>query len=121
MMNTENAPGHGLNGRLTSISWALFLIMLGGLLMVPSGTVPESTWLLGVGIILLGLNTVRYLNKIRMSGLTIILGVVALIAGIAGFFGAEVAIFPILLVIIGVSIMVEALNKKGCGCCCSDK
>ncbi len=54
----------GLNQKLNAVAWALFLIMLGGLWMTPAGTVPESTWLIGVGLILLGLNAIRYLSGI---------------------------------------------------------
>ncbi len=111
-MHAESQSREALNNRLSSISWALFLIMIGGLFLVPAGTVPESTWLLGVGIILLGLNAIRFQNKIPMSWSGVVLGTVALIVGIAGFVGFQLQIFPILIIIIGISILIEALSKK---------
>lgn len=107
-----NANKENLDKRLISISWALFLIMIGGLWLVPAGMVPESAWLLGVGIILLGLNIIRYQNGIKMSVFTFILGIVALIAGIGGYIGFELPIFPILVIIIGISVLLEAIYKK---------
>jgi hypothetical protein len=46
-----------LDRRLEGIGWALFLIMIGGLGLVPS--VPQGTWLVGTGLIMLGLNVAR--------------------------------------------------------------
>ncbi|KPJ68334.1 hypothetical protein AMJ44_06695 [candidate division WOR-1 bacterium DG_54_3] len=102
----------GLDQKLNAVAWALFFIMLGGLWLVPAGTVPESTWLLGVGIILLGLNAIRYLSGIKMSWLTLVLGFVALLTGVAGIVGMELPVFPIILIIIGVSIIYDVLTKK---------
>jgi len=59
-----------LNKRLEAIAWGLFLIMIGGLWLLPDETVPEGTWLLGVGVIMLGLNGVRNMYGIKMSGFT---------------------------------------------------
>jgi hypothetical protein len=61
-----------LNQRFEAIGWALFLIMLGGI-----GLVPEGTWLVGVGLIMLGLNLARYLSDIPMSLGTLFLGSLA--------------------------------------------
>ncbi|MBU0686865.1 MAG: hypothetical protein KKB81_03315 [Candidatus Margulisbacteria bacterium] len=97
---------------LVTISWSLFLIMIGGLWLAPAGQVPESTWLLGVGIILLGLNIVRYLNGIMMSWFSVILGAVAMLIGFAGFYGVRLPIFPIIVIIIGLSILLDVVNKK---------
>ncbi|MFC1501963.1 hypothetical protein ACFL6A_00955 [bacterium] len=41
--------------RLDAIGWGLFLIMIGGLWMVPEGSLPEGTWLIGTEIIIFGL------------------------------------------------------------------
>ena len=70
-----------LNKRLESIAWGLFLIMLGGFALVPDETIPKGVWSIGVGVIMLGLNAMRYVNKIRMSGFTTILGIVSLLGG----------------------------------------
>jgi len=43
--------------------------MIGGLWLLPDETVPEGAWLLGVGVIILGLNGVCYLYGIKMKGI----------------------------------------------------
>jgi hypothetical protein len=45
-----------LDKRFEWIGWGLFLIMLGGLALVPNHLVPQGTWLVGTGLIMLGLN-----------------------------------------------------------------
>ena len=79
---------------------------------MPDETVPEGTWLLGVGIIMLGLNGARYLYGIKMSGFTIFLGIVALCIGIGDLFGVDLPIFPILIILWGLSVVLEPFLKK---------
>ena len=101
-----------LNKRLEAVAWGLFLIMIGALWLLPDETIPEGTWLLGVGIILLGLNGLRYLNGIKMSGFTIFLGIVALCIGVGSLFGIDMPIFPILIILWGLSVVLEPFLKK---------
>lgn len=101
-----------LNKRLEAVAWGLFLIMIGGLWLLPDETVPEGAWLLGVGVIMLGLNGVRYLYGIKMSGFTIFLGIIALIIGIGAFLGVDMPVFPILIILWGLSVVLEPFLKK---------
>lgn len=105
----EDAETMALKRRLDGIGWALFLIMIGGLWLMPEGTVPEGTWLIGVGLIMLGISAVRSLNGIKVSWFTVVLGVIALASGASGFFGVNLPWFPILLVLVGASIILEQL------------
>jgi hypothetical protein len=113
-MTTENNQDEqkgALNKRLESISWALFLIMIGGIWLVPEERVPEGTWLIGVGVIMLGLNGARYLSNIKTSKFTMVLGILALIFGISDFFNVNFPFFPILLIFIGAKIIFKVLIK----------
>ena len=101
-----------LNKRLESIGWGLFLIMIGGIWLVPDEQVPEGTWLIGAGLIMLGLNLARYLNGIRMSGFTIVLGILALASGLGDFAGIDLPLFPILLILIGASILLKPVFER---------
>ena len=101
-----------LNKRLEAIGWGLFLIMLGGIWLVPDERVPQGIWLIGAGLIMLGINGVRYLNGIKMSGFTSVLSILALAAGLSGLFGVKLPLFAILLVLIGASIILKPLIEK---------
>lgn len=104
-----------LNKRLETIGWALFLIMIGGLGLVPTAQIPGGTWLIGVGLIMLGLNAARLINGIAMSGFTIFLGILALLSGLGDFLGVKLPLFPILLILIGANILLKPLLEKKAG------
>jgi len=89
-----------LNKNLETAAWGCFLIMLGGFFFVPDSLVKGGVWSIGVGLILLGLNAVRYFNGIRMSGFTTFLGIISIIGGgleLAGVKGINGAVFLIVL------------------------
>jgi hypothetical protein len=67
---TSREPKEELNQRLEAIGWGLSLITIGMLWLVPAGLVPDGTWLIAAGVILLGVNVVRYFNAIKMKGMS---------------------------------------------------
>ena len=107
----REAEEKALNKRLDTIAWACFLIMIGCLGLVPKEQVPEGTWLVGVGIIWLGLNAARYLNRIKMSGGTIVLGIVAIVAGLGDVYGLDLPVLPILLILLGAHLLLTHLHQ----------
>jgi hypothetical protein len=96
-----------LGRRLDGIGWALFLIMIGGLWLMPERMVPEGTWLVGVGLIMLGISAIRSVSGIKVSWFTVVLGMIALATGASGFFGVNLPWFPLLLILVGLSIILE--------------
>ncbi len=98
-----------LNKRLEEGGWGFFLFMIGVLLLLPSELVPQGAWLIGAGLIMLGLNAIRYLNHISISRFTVALGVVAILVGLASFFGLRLPLFAILLAAIGAGIIIKSL------------
>jgi hypothetical protein len=99
-----------LDRRLVSLSWALFLIMIGGLALIPG--MPEGVWLIGTGLIMLGLNATRYFNGIRMQFFSSGLGVVALALGVAELLGLNWPVWPLILIVIGASILYDLVAPK---------
>ena len=69
-----NATNALLDRRLHDIGWGLLLMLTGMIWLVPAERVPEGAWLLGVAAILLGVNVVRYLKHITVSGFSLVLG-----------------------------------------------
>jgi hypothetical protein len=101
-----------LNKRLESIAWGLFLVMLGCFALVPSDTIPKGVWSLGVGVIMLGLNAARYYYKIRMSGFTTVLGILALVGGIVELVGITSMDGALLLIILGAYLILKPWFDK---------
>ena len=78
-------------------------------MLLPREFVPEGTWLIGAGLILLGLNGIRYLNDIKVSRFTITLGFAGIGFGLATLFGARLPLLAIFLSLAGLSIIVRSL------------
>ena len=100
------------NKRLESIAWGCFLIMLGGFALVPDESIPKGLWSIGVGVIMLGLNAARYFYKIRMSGCTTVLGILALLGGIAELLGVTSLEGGLLLIILGAYLLLKPWFEK---------
>lgn len=110
-MRLAQDPGKlELNRRLETVGWGLFLIMLGGFALVKS--VPEGTWLIGAGVIMLGLNAVRLAVGIRPSGFSLVLGTIALLSGIGSVYGVDIQVGPVLIILIGLAIVVRAFRPR---------
>jgi len=102
-----------LNRRYETVAWGALLILLGVDFFVPGLLVPYGIGMLGIGIILLGLNLARRLSHIPMNGFTIALGVLTLVEGVValvrGLLGIQVKLpfFPTLLIGIGVILIIR--------------
>ena len=101
-----------LNKRLEAAGWGLFLIMLGGFILVPHEIVAKGLWSIGVGVIMLGLNVARYFFKIKLSGFTTVLGIIALISGIMQLLGMQTLEGAILLIILGAYLILKPWFDK---------
>lgn len=97
--------------RLDNIGWGLFLVMTGGLLLF-SNFVPSGTWLIGTGILLLALNAVRHFRGLGFSLFTLILGALALAAGLADLAHVGFPIFAVALVAFGIAVLVKPMPKQ---------
>lgn len=114
-MNAESnqKQKEALDKRLDAIGWALFFIMIGGLWLAPEGSVPEGAWLIGTGVIILSMAWIRHMNGLVISGFWVVMGILALGSGLSSVFGLNIPVFPILLVIIGLSIILKPfLGRK---------
>lgn len=112
-MTTQKAEftnGGETASQLDQIGWGIFLVMIGTIWLVPS--VPPGTWLIGTGILLLGLNAVRSRLGIPWSGFWVGVGALALAAGLAGLIGITLPLFPMTLVIIGAALILKPLVSQ---------
>jgi hypothetical protein len=113
LTSSENSQSEDVGQRLDAIGWGLFLLMLGALWLVPEEWgVPEGAWLIGAGVIILGLILVRYLNGLQVSGFWLFLGALALGTGLASVLGLDLPVFPILLIIAGAGILLKPLLDR---------
>jgi len=86
--------------------------MTGGLFLIPSHLVPLGTWLIGVGLIMLGLNAYGYSKGIKVNNFTIFLGVLALGFGLGSLLSVSIPIIPLLLILLGANIIYSVYKNR---------
>jgi hypothetical protein len=101
-----------LDRRLHDIGWGLLLMLTGMIWLVPAERVPDGAWLLGVAAILLGVNVVRYLKHITVSGFSLVLGFTTLLAAFSRIWRTDVPVLAICLLVIGASLVAKPLLAK---------
>jgi hypothetical protein len=107
-----NAPSAQLDRRLHDIGWGLLLMLTGMVWLVPAERVPEGAWLLGVAAILLGVNVVRYVKHITVSGFSLVLGLAALLAAFSRIWRTDLPVLAICLFVIGASLVAKPLLTR---------
>ena len=120
----ENMRKVVLNKRLEDLGWGVLLITIGTIGLMPEKQVPHGSWLIVAGLIMLGINAIRYFNGIKMSGFSLVVGILALFAGVGAFFSLNLPLFAIALIVIGACMLLKPLLEKdsifppGHGWCC---
>jgi hypothetical protein len=99
---------------LTTVAWGLFFILLGGAWIygetyhIDTGTIIA----LGVGLILIGLNLARSSMGVKMSKFSLGIGILALLIGLARYYGMKLDIFPLIIILIGLFVIAEAIARR---------
>lgn len=101
----EDTQKHVVKRQIEAAGWGLLLLITGCALLLPDQHVAEVAWLIGVGLVLLGANAVRYLNGMRMGTGNFVLGGTALAGGAASLFGISLPLIPILLILLGAGLV----------------
>ena len=91
------------------IGWVIFLMTIGTIWLVPS--LPQGTWLIGTGVLLLVLNAIRCGSRAEWSDFSTVLGLLALAAGLSELMGIKLPLFAICLVVIGASMLLNMMLK----------
>ena len=105
------------NGTLTNIFWGLFLIWFGVVAVWLKGdfgaTINHPVFAMGTGVLLLVMNLFRSILRMRVSVLTMALGVLLVVANaVVLAFGLTVPFLPELLIIAGVALVIGAFRTR---------
>ena len=74
--------------------------------------VPKGIWLIGVGIIILGMTWIRHANGLIINRFWIFMGILALGSGLSSVFGWNIPVFPILLIIVGLNVILKPFLRE---------
>ena len=101
------------NKTLDSLAWGLFIILIGvGWYIGATYEIDTGSYIaVGVGLILIGLNLARNQMRIKISKFSLFVGIVALAIGIAGVLGYALDLFLTVIILIGLFIIGEAIEK----------
>ncbi len=102
---------------LTNVFWGIFLVWFGLLAATLGGNIIAAVnapmFALGNGILLLTLNLVRSVTRLKLSVLTIGLGaLITVIYAPIVFFGINVPFLPALLIIVGIALIIGAVRSR---------
>ncbi len=105
------------NRNIETLAWGALFVWWGITLLIKF---PSGVGLLGVGLILLGANVVRYSQGIRINGFSACIGVLALVWGGLELAGAalpfELPVFAVLLIALGATVVgLEFLRPASSG------
>jgi hypothetical protein len=108
-----NLARHDLPRRIDAIGWGLLFLMSGVLFLIPG--LPEGSWLVGLGVVLLGLNAARRAMGLEIDRFGVVIGSGAVLAGLAIVAGMDVPVFALLLIASGLAIIAEQVGLGRAG------
>ncbi len=112
--NVENVnKNYAANKVLDGIAWGTLIILLGaGWLTSAYYAMDVGAYVaVGVGLILIALNLVRPSLGVKISKFSLFIGLLALALGGAGILGYSLPLIPTVIVLIGLFIVAEGLQK----------
>jgi hypothetical protein len=108
----DNDRKAALSRRLEGIGWGVLLIIVGTIWLLPSKHVPPGSWLMAGGLIILGFSAIRYFNALRVSGFSLAVGILALLAGVGEYFALDLPLFALALIGLGAWLLFARLRER---------
>ncbi len=119
MNRAQTLDGHDMNrvqsldSQLESVAWGALFVWWG--ITAAFSFLPDGTGLVGTGLILTGLNAVRWLNGIPTHGFSTLLGIVLIVWGELeleqSILPFDVPVLAITLIVVGATVMARAVVR----------
>jgi hypothetical protein len=110
MTSTMRSVQEDLESRIDSAGWGLFFLMTGVMLLVPG--LPAGSWLIGVGILLIGLSVLRAMLRLPVSPFGVMMALVLVATGLGEAAGVAVPWFALMLVLCGMALVIGQLVRR---------
>lgn len=98
-----------LEDRLDTAGWGVLFVAVGAVLLIPG--LPSGAWLAAVGVVMIGVSLMRVAVGLPVVWSTAIVGIAALVAGMAEVAGLEHAAGPLVLVALGITLIGAAAYR----------
>ena len=95
--------------KLDAVGWGLFFLWVGLALLFDFGW---GATLIGIGIITLGEQLARFATRLQVEGFWVVVGVGFLLGGIWQLVDAELSLFPIFLILAGLTVLLAGFLPK---------
>ena len=95
--------------KLSEVGWALFFIWLGLSFLANFG---GAISLLGIGVIILGMQIIRKAMKLNFEGFWLFIGLLFLLGGVGRVLEVRIPIIPIVLILAGMVMLYSIITKK---------
>jgi len=106
-----------LNSRYETVAWGSVLVLLGSFGLIPGDQAGIAV--LGIGIVLTGLNLARTISKLPANVFSMVLGILATTAGLVVLLRPasniphfELDLFPLALLVIGLYLLLPGPRRR---------
>jgi hypothetical protein len=107
--NQKVTNSQALQKKLDAVGWGLLFIWIGIALFAP---VSWGAGLLGVGLIILGIQALRNLFGLKLEGFWVVAGLFFVLGGVWELFQIQLDLMPILCIVTGVALLGSVLVGK---------
>lgn len=91
------------------VGWALFFIWVGFAWLMGFSL---GVGLLGVGILTLGMQGIRYLNHVKVQGFWLVVGLAFVVGGFWELWSVAIPLAPVVLIGLGIGMLVWDFTRK---------
>ncbi len=98
-----------LSDRVDTVGWGVLFLVVGAVSLTPS--MPDGAWLVAAGLVMLGASAARRWLRLPIRGLTVVVGIVALTAGVFTIAGLTSQVGPLVLIVLGLTLIVGAVYR----------
>ncbi len=106
----ERTTRPGLSDRVDTIGWGVLFLAIGAVSLLPA--TPDGAWLVAAGLVMLGSSVARAWLRLPVWTTTVVVGIVALTTGVLTVAGLATEVIPIVLIVLGVTLVVGALYRR---------
>jgi hypothetical protein len=111
MTHVEHLPGSNAQvvaHKLDAAAWGLFFVWVGVALIA---NISWGLGLLGVGVIMLGVQVARKNFGLALEGFWVVVGLLFVLGGVWELLGVRYSLVPMVSIIAGVALLISAMRK----------